>query len=160
MNDMHWKELDTKSRTNIPVDEAKARILDEAKKELPVVQREADGGVRPFETVQYQPIQGVGIFEAEFGVKKEDVIFHFWPWGYHASERAGESRRPTFRKGFDQELKKAVEGEFRNHRAEVFEDPDVGAWFVRVIGGANFQFHRQMCINAVTSLYKALGGEV
>lgn len=164
---MNWTEQQAGSRKATEVSEAKAKLFEEVKKDLPVVQKEADGGVRPFKPVQLQPVKGVHTFEGEFGIKDEDVIFHFWPWGYHDAERNGE-RPPMFAHypdarlysegAFKELLQKTVGAVFMN-RTEISFDADIGAWFVKAIGYANSQFHRQLSIDACESLHKAMGGE-
>lgn len=152
---MDWVEQKTQTRENVEVTEAKAKLLNEVKKDLPVVQKEADGGVRPFEALKLQPILGSNTFEAEFGVKGDDVIFHFWPWGYHDAERKNE-RPPHFLPDFEKKLMAAMTEIFK--RAEVSKDEDVGAFFVRIPSGAEYQFHRDMSIKAVSAFHVSLGG--
>lgn len=157
---MSWTEQQTATRDIVDVDKAKARLFDEVKKEsLPVVQKEADGGVRPFKTVQFQPVKGVRTFEAEFGVKGDDVIFHVWPWGYHEKDRDDGHRLPEFPKDFEQTLKKAMGKVFGENRVSLSYDGDVGAWFVMAKGFALNQFHRNLCIEAAQALHTAMGGE-
>lgn len=142
------------------VDDAKAKLFDEVKRaSLPVVQKEADGGVRPFKTVELQPVKGVNTFEAEFGVKGEDVIFHVWPWGYHDADRKEGARLPEFKKGFDQVLKAAMGKVFGEGRIELSFDGDMGAWFVLAKGFSSNQFHRNICLDAAKALHDAMGGK-
>ncbi len=155
---MNWVEQKSQTRENVEVTEAKAKLLNEAKKELPVVQKEADGGVRPFQAIAFTPIQGVGKFEAEFGVKGDDVIFHFWPWGYHTKEREG-SRLPSFEKVLDSVIKEEFPKAFGSAvTIETEFDGDVGAWFVKAKNAALNQFHSKLSVKAVSNLYVALGG--
>lgn len=158
-------EQQTETRKTSAATEAKAKEYDEAKKSLPVVQKEADAGVRPFSTVEFQPIKGVNTFEAEFGVKGDDVIFHFWPWGYHDVERSNENvanarRLPIFEKGFEDKLKKVLAKTFGESRCDVSFDSDMGAWFVKARGAGLNQFNRELCIEAATNLHSEMGGEV
>ena len=161
---MNWVEQKTETRENIEVSEAKAKLLNEVRKDLPVVQKEADGGVRPFEALKLQPILGSQTFEAEFGIKGDDVIFHFWPWGYHETERKNgdntdgplAQRLPKFLPDFEKKLSVSMISVFK--RAEISKDEDIGAIFVRIPGGAEFQFHRDMCVKAASELHVSLGG--
>lgn len=156
---MEWTEQQTKTRESMQVDTDRARLLNEVKKEsLPVVQREVQSGERPFETINFQPVTGVGTFEAEFGVKGDDVIYHIWPYHYHASDRTEGRRLPMFKKDFEQVLSKVMADIFGQGRCELSYDEDIGAWFVKANGFASNQFHRDLCLNAARKLHKVLGG--
>ena len=154
---MGWTEQETATRTSTMVDAEKAKLLDKVRGEvLPVVQKEADG-VRPFDTIELQPVKGPNAFEAEFGLKGDDVLFHFWPWGYHDADRKGV-QPPRFRKDFESLLKGVMGEVFGIGRVELSFDDDMGAWFVLAKGFALNQFHRELCIKAAESLFKAMGG--
>lgn len=164
---MEWTERETQTRQQLDVSEARARILNEEKRvSLPVFQKESDGA-KPFEKVDFQPIKGVGTFEAEFGVKGEDVLYHFWPWGHHEVERKNgvnedgpfAQRLPRFPSDFEKTLSHAMAAAFGQGRCDVKWDPDMNAWFVRANGYGTNQFHRDLCIQAAQILHKAMGGK-
>lgn len=156
---MSWTEREVATGKEVDVTADKARMLDEVRKSsLPIVQKESESGVRPFETVKLQPVKGIGTFEAEFGLKGDDVIFHFWPYGYHDADRNEGMALPQFPKNFMKILNDAMAKVFNIDRVELALDADVGAWFVKAKGYAQNQFHRNLCIEAVTVLHRALGG--
>lgn len=156
---MGWTEREVETGKEMDVTAAKARMLDEVRRaSLPIVQKEADSGVRPFETVKLQPVRATDTFEAEFGVKGNDIIFHFWPWNYHAADRKEGAVLPKFRKEFETILRAAFGQVYEISRVETSYDADIGAWFVLAKGYAGNQFHHKVCIEAVTILHKALGG--
>lgn len=157
---MNWTEQQTATREKLDVDEARSRLLTEVRKEsLPVVQKEASSGVRPFEKVDFQPIKGVNTFEAEFGVKGEDVIYHVWPWGYHEADRKKDERLPSFKRDFEKVLSQVMASVFGQGRCDLSFDADIGAWFVKVNGFGTNQFFRNVCIEAALALHKAMGGK-
>lgn len=157
---MAWTERDVSTGKEMDVTGDKARMLDEVKKtSLPIVQKEADGGVRPFEPMALQPVKGVLTFEGEFGVKGNDVIFHFWPWGYHDADRQEGTVIPKFRKDIKQVLKASFKTVYEPSRCEFSYDGDLGSWFVLAKGYGQAQFFREVCIEAVTALHKNLGGK-
>ena len=155
---MSWTQKDQDgSRSDVPPELEKE--YEKAKADsLPRVQKEAGEGVRPFKQVDVQPVRSPKLYEAEFGVKGEDVIFHFWPWNYHVAEKQGH-RTPDFPRGFETFLVKALGDAFEAKRIEMEKDEDVGAIFVRCRGYGNNQFHRELCIRACEKLHKLLGGE-
>lgn len=157
---MEWTERQMKTGEQMNVDEARARLLNEVKKEsLPVVQRESES-TKPFEKVEFQPIKGVGTFEAEFGVRGEDVLYHFWPWGYHDADRKDGERLPAFKKDFEKILSQAMAKVFGQGRCDVSYDADIGAWFVRANGFSSNQFFRDLCVEAAKTLHKDMGGKL
>lgn len=156
---MPWLEKNSETNSVGAADAARTKVLDETREEnLPIIKKETDSGQKPFTPVQLQPVKSPGIYEGEFGVKGDDVIFHFWPSGYHAAERRGAAA-PKFVAGFEVMLKKVMGDVFDAKRIKVEHDVDVGAWFVRAIGWADAQFHRDLCIKACEQLHAALGGE-
>jgi hypothetical protein len=156
---MSWLEKNTETNEVAAPNAAREQILDEARAEgLPTIKKEADAGVKPFATVQLQPVKSPGIYEAEFGVKDADVIFHFWPSGYHAAERRGAAA-PRFKDGFEAAVKKVMGDTFDPNRVAMDTDPDVGALFVRAKGWGEAQFHRDLCIKACEQIHAAMGGE-
>ena len=156
---MSWLEKNSETNSVAVPNADRAQVLDKSRDEgLPVISKEVDQGQKPFATVQLQPVKSPGIYEAEFGVKNEDVIFHFWPSGYHAAERRNAAA-PRFKAGFEDALKKVMGNVFDSKRVMIDHDPDVGAIFVRAKGWANAQFHRDLCIKACEELHAAMGGE-
>lgn len=163
---MSWTEREIATGKEVDVDVAKARLLDEVKKtSLPIVQKEADAGARPIAQVQFQPVKATNTFEAEFGVKGEDLLFHFWPYGYHDVERYNDGldsamckSLPKFKSDFEKLLSESMYAVFGKNRCELSFDGDVGAWFVKANGWGQSQFHRNLCIEAVTILHRAMGG--
>lgn len=153
-----WREIHTETRQEIDVTREKAKSLEDEKLGLPKLQKEADQGLKPIQPIRFQPINGTDYFEAEFGVRGNDIIFHFWPWKYHETERNGRPV-PRFHKGFASILVSTMGTVFDPMRVEIYEDRDVGAWFVKAIGYGTNTFHRDLSIKAVTELYKALGGQ-
>ena len=156
---MSWLEKEVETNKVGRPDEARTKVLDaERDTGLPVMTKEADSGVKPFEQVQLQPVKSPGIYEAEFGVKNQDVIFHFWPSGYHAADRRGVAA-PQFKKGFEVALKKVMGEVFDPKRVVIEHDQDVGALFVRAKQWGEAQFHRDLCIKACEKLHAEMGGE-
>jgi hypothetical protein len=156
---MGWTAQDMQSRNTVGVTADQEKAFEQAKQEaLPVVQKEADEGVRPFKPVDFQPVKSPGLYEAEFGVKGEDVIFHFWPWNYHLAEKQGQ-RPPNFPRSFETYLVQAMGDAFEVRRVEMHKDEDMGAYFVKAKGYASNQFNRELSIRACEKLHKLLGGE-
>lgn len=156
---MSWLEKNSETNEVAQPNATRTKVLDDARAEgLPTIEKESDAGVKPFNPVQLQPVKSPGIYEAEFGVKNDDVIFHFWPSGYHAAERRSAAA-PQFKIGFEQALKKVMGEVFDSKRVVVDHDPDVGALFVRAKGWGDAQFHRDLCIKACEQLHAAMGGE-
>ena len=156
---MSWLEKNYETNEVAQPTAARALVLDEAREQgLPTIKKEADAGVKPFAQVQLQPVKSPGIYEAEFGVKDSDVIFHFWPSGYHVAERRGVAG-PKFKPGFENALKKVMGEVFDAKRVTIDNDIDMGALFVRAKGWGEAQFHRDLCIKACEQLHAAMGGE-
>ena len=155
---MSWLEKNTETNAVANTDAARTKVLDETREETrPIIEKEVDSGRKPFQAVQLQPVKSPGIYEAEFGVKGADLIFHFWPAGYHDAERRGVAG-PKFMPGFEPALKKVMGDVFDSNRIKVESDVDVGALFVRAIGWAEAQFHRDLCIKACEQIHAAMGG--
>ena len=155
---MSWleKEIETNKISSTDADSTKV-LNAERDAGLPTIVKESDSGQKPFTPVQLQPVKSPGIYEAEFGVKDSDVIFHFWPSGYHVAERRGVAA-PKFLPGFEVALGKVMGDVFDPKRVVIEHDRDVGALFVRAIGWGEAQFHRNLCIQACEKLHAALGG--
>ena len=157
---MSWLEKEVETNKVSRTDEARTKVLDaERDAGLPTMLKESDNGVKPLAQVQLQPVKSPGIYEAEFGVKNADVIFHFWPSGYHAAERRGVAA-PKFKQGFEAALRKVMGEVFDPARVVVEHDIDVGALFVRAKQWGEAQFHRDLCIKACEKLHAEMGGEV
>jgi hypothetical protein len=155
---MSWKEQELASRKPLNVDAAREKLLNDVKKEAhPIIIKESDAGGKTVVPVKFQPVQSPGIFEAEFGVKDGDLIYHFWPWGLHVADKSGRGR-PAFKVGFGKALAEVMKDSYKN-KAVIEEDRDMGAWFVKVVDGGKNQFHRKLAINTVTALHKKLGGK-
>lgn len=156
---MNWQEFKTKTMEQMDVSKEKSDILDKEKRtSLPVIEKEASAGVKPFEQIRLQEVQAHGFYLGEFGVKGDDVIFHFWPDGYHEAQRKG-IRPPNFRAGFEDNLKKALSSSFEPNRCKVELDMDMGAYFVKANGYGLSQFNRKMSIEVCQKLYELMGGK-
>jgi hypothetical protein len=156
---MSWLEQDVKTGKQAHVAPPKARELDQVKAEsLPVIEKEADRGQRPFETIKFQPVRSPGIYEAEFAAKEEDLIFHFWPYGYRKAKRAGTAA-PWFNKKFEPTLTTSMKKVFGEQRVEIAHDKDMGSFFVKAIGWGEHQFARDLSIQVCEEVHKTLGGE-
>lgn len=156
---MNWIEKEAETNKITTADAARTKVLeDEKQASLPFIVKESNEGVRPFSQIELQPVKSPGIYEGEFGVKGNDIIFHFWPSGYHAAERRGVAS-PKFPPEFEAKLKQAMDGEFEARRVVVEQDRDMGSYFVRAVGWAESQFHRDLCIKACEKLHSLLGGQ-
>lgn len=153
---MSWTEKDPKSSNGIhAADTARAQLLSKTKEEFfPIAVKEASGGDKGIAPVEFQPVKSPGTYEAEFAVKGDDVIFHFWPWGYHDAERRGETL-PRFKRGFQNFLITAMSEAFDPKRLVVEDDKDMGAIFVKATGFGSNQFYRKLCIEACEKLHKS-----
>lgn len=155
---MAWLEKDQTTDQIAEADAERAKLLNEVKKgSLPTIRKESELGAPPFKELELQPVKSPGIYEAEFGVKDANVIFHFWPWGYHAADVAGRAT-PKFSKDFLPKLTRIMGETFDPKRVEIKEDPDVGAIFVKALSWGESQFHRELSVKACEALHKALGG--
>jgi len=155
---MSWVEQEQQGRKKLTVTEERAALLDKVKAEaLPPIRHEVANGDKPFEPIRFQPVRSPGLFEAEFAKKEDDVIFHFWPWGLHEAERSGKPR-PPFSKNFRDVLQKAFKHSF-GADAELSEDRDMGAWFVKVRGLGRKQFWHDLSVKAATLVHTELGGD-
>lgn len=153
---MPWTEKDPKSSNGVhSPDNERAQLLSKTKEEfLPIAEKEASAGDKGVAPISFQPVKSPGTYEAEFAVKGEDVIFHFWPWGYHEAERRGETL-PRFKRGFQNFLIKAMSEAFDPKRLVVEDDKDMGAIFVKATGFGTNQFYRNLCIDACERLHKS-----
>lgn len=155
---MAWLEKSTDQAQASRPEAAREKELDKTKEEsLPVVKRQVSKGELPIKPVKLQPVKSPDIYEGEFGIKDGDVIFHFWPYGYHEAER-NRHAAPHFKPEFAQQLTSVMATEFGGHRIQVLEDADLGAFCVIAKGWAAQQFHYEMSVRACEKLHKALGG--
>jgi hypothetical protein len=154
-----WQAQDPESRKALPVTQQHAKELDTARDEaVPVLEKEAGRGEIPFAPVKLQPVKSPGIYEAEFGVKDGDLIFHFWPYGYGAAKRGGLAA-PRFKGNFEKILKDVMERNFGEKRIKGEYVQEEGSWYVRAIGWGNSQFWYDLSVKACEQLHFALGGE-
>ena len=154
---MNWKEQLASSRNIIQdVPEDRAKIYDnEKEKSIPVIARDGD---KPFEQVNPQPVISPGIYEAEFFTKGKDVLFHFWPHGYHAAEEQ-DKIPPRFPRMFASVLKDTITTSLYPSHVEIHEDRDMGAWFVKAKDMAERPFAKDLAIKAMEEIHRGMGGE-
>jgi hypothetical protein len=153
-----WTERETESRKEKEVSPQKAAELDAARdKDLPVIQKEA-AGAKLFDQIKFQPVRAYGYFDAEFAVKDGNIIFHFWPHGFHEAQQVGK-RIPDFPVAFESKLNQAMSHAFTRNRVEVREDRDMGAYFVKATGYGSSISPFEMAVGACQRLYRSLSGE-
>lgn len=156
---MSWLEQENETRKQHEVSKDRAVVLDQARDEtLPVIQKEAAQGEVPFDPLKFQPVRSPGNYEAEFAKRGEDVIFHFWPYGYHEADRRGIAT-PKFKPEFLLNLRVVMISAYGAQRVEVSEDRDMGAWFVKAHGWGAQQFWFDLACEACRKLHHSLGGE-
>jgi hypothetical protein len=155
---MSWTEQDHKSKTVIPMTKEREQHLEQEKNSvLPIIQKESEE-TKPFDPMKFQPVHSPGIYEAEFAVKDKDIIFHFWPWGYHEAERSNKTT-PRFPSAFENALKLAMYESFKPDRVSAHSDIDMGSWFVRAKDWGENQFSRELAIKACEKVHKNMGGQ-
>lgn len=155
---MPWVEKNQTTKQVQNADAQRADILSgERSASLPTIVKESEAGAPAFNPIKFQPVIGTGVFEAEFGTKDDDVIFHFWPHGYHVADAANRPT-PGFLPSFPATLKSVMEEVFGKNRVDIRDDRDMGAFFVRANGWVKNQFYRQQAIKACEMLFKAMGG--
>src|SRR5687767_9711082 len=120
-----------------------------------VIEEEARAGDKLIEPVNFQPVRSPGNYEAEFAAKGDDIIFHFWPDGYHDAQNKGK-HPPRFKKDFGHHLFVAMSATFGPRRLEIENDDDMGAIFVKATGYGTNQFFRTMAISVCEDLHKKL----
>lgn len=165
---MSWVEQEHETRKPINMTGEREALLEEVKKDnLPVIATEADRGMKSVEAIKFQPVHSPGLFEAEFAqrdtidpetgrVESKDVIFHFWPWGLHRAEKAGQPR-PAFPRHFHERLQIAMLSSYMD-AAQIKDVREMGSYFVRARGAGGQQFWYQLAVQAVTKLHHELGG--
>jgi hypothetical protein len=124
-------------------------------KESEVIEQEVNTGDKLVDPIIFQPVKSPGNYEAEFAIKGDDLIFHFWPSGYHDAQDKGFTT-PHFKRDFSYHLVKVMSDSFSANRIEVENDEDMGAIFVKASGYASNQFYKDMAIMACEKLHKAL----
>lgn len=155
---MSWIEQEHQSRKKLTVTDEKQALLDKVKAEtLPTIRQEASKGDKSVAPIRFQEVKSPGLFEAEFGLKEDDLIFHFWPWGLHIAERNGQPR-PAFMPGFREALLAAVTATY-SAGVDLQEDRDMGAFSVRVLGAGKKQFWYDLALRTVKDVHKRLGGD-
>jgi hypothetical protein len=155
---MSWVERQSDTGMDITVTPEKARKFEEAKAAgLPVVEREAAKGQMPFDPVRFTPVRSPGIYEAEFAKKDGDLIFHFWPYGYHEADRQNR-RTPKFGPTFEAQLRQVMCSHFSTRSIEFHHDQDMGAWYVKIQHWGEKQFFHDLAVKACEKLHYALGG--
>lgn len=147
------------------VDGERAGDYDKSKAEfLPVHERHGQTGqvIAPLEP---QPVFSPGIYEADFVVKGDDLLFHIQPEGWaKAIERAHELKKnpvfPSFKPGFNEAVHLAMKGQFDQNRVEIILDEEIHSYFARATGYSKNQFHREMAIKMFEDLHLRMGGAV
>lgn len=159
---MSWTQKDNESQSVGSVEGDRSREYDMVRQNnLPKLQKEADDGEVPVQPVEFQPVRSPGIYEGEFGVKMNDLLFHFWPSGYHDALKK-QQVPPSFPSRpvpFEIALSASFTDVFGKNRVEVKHDGDMGAYFVKATGFGVNQFHREMAIRACEKLHAAMGGK-
>lgn len=154
---MSWIEQEHQTKKKLVITDEKQALLDKVKTEtLPTIRQEAAKGDKAVTPIRFQEVKSPGLFEAEFGLKDDTLIFHFWPYGLHAAERAGQPR-PAFVPGFREQLLAASTTSY-NAGIDFAEDRDMGAFSVRVFGAGKKQFWYDLALRMVKDLHKRLGG--
>lgn len=152
---MPWTERDLRTGEQDTITGERAvQLTKDTAKDLPRVQKEE---VKAFDPVKYQPVRSPNIYDAEFGVKGNDLIFHFWPFNYHEAERRN-IRLPDFAPQFEGKLKLEMEKVFGAHRVEFKYDGDMGAWYAKANGWGENQFAFDLAVKACKALHLAMGG--
>jgi hypothetical protein len=155
---MAWRERDIETGKEEVAGLDRTRELNKTREEsLPAMLKEAEVGKKPFIPIHFQPVRSPGLYEAEFAKKGEDVIFHFWPYGYHEADRNNHAA-PKFPAGFQMKLTECVGSVFGSHRVTVNHDIDMGAFFVCASGWASQQFWFDLAVKACQNLHTSLGG--
>jgi hypothetical protein len=154
-----WIEQEQRDRKLLTVTPAREQELENTKKEvLPIIAGEAEQGMKPFETIKFQPVKSPGLFEAQFAKKEGAIIFQFWPWGYHAAEREGRPL-PPFTKQFREKLQPTLAKTFEDRFLRVEEVRQMGAYYVEAATYGKKMAWFDLARKAVTELHHALGGE-
>lgn len=117
-------------------------------------------GGKPIDPIHFQEVLGPKIFEGEYGVRGEDIIFHLWPYGYHQAMDDNKFP-PKFHKNFKGQLVVSVAKVFPTNKVELENHIQrMGSLYVCIYGGASGMFHDQKCIEFCEDLYKELGGVI
>ncbi len=121
---------------------------------LAAKEAQADKGIEP---IEFQPVKSPGNYEAEFAKKDDDIIFHFWPYGFHDAQDK-EKTLPRFKQGFETFLTQVMAESYGAKRVKLEKDLDMGAIFVRAMGAGTNQFFREVAIKACELLHKKFEG--
>ena len=146
---MNWNEKFADGTTGVK----SSKEYDSKKESLsPLAAKEAqqDKGIDP---IEFQPVKSPGNYEAEFAKKDDDVIFHFWPWGFHDAQDKGTTP-PRFKNGFETFLTQVMAEQYGAKRIQLEKDLDMGALFVRAMGASSNQFFREVAIKACELLHQ------
>ncbi len=151
-----WREQQTSTRQDLDMSYDRVQELSKARDEvLPVITQESESGAKPFKRLVFQPVKSPGNYEAEFVVKNDDLVFHFWPSGFHEAERGGLAL-PRFNKDFETKLQQAMATSFDKPRLDISFDKEMGAWFVLAKSYGTSLFHRNLAISACEKLHNLL----
>jgi len=160
---MAWAELDLQTRQDLPMSAEREALLNEVRNSVrPVITREVDRGDKGIEPVQFKEVRSPGLFEAQFARKQNDVVFHFWPWGFALAEKRGEPR-PAFQPGMRVQIREAFvdiygDSEFLSVTEDDW-DREMGSITAIVRGQGAKQFWYDLAVKVVTQLHKSLGGK-
>lgn len=157
---MYWKEQLSGLKDKISiVDDKRAKELD-TEKETSIPAIESEPSYKTFDPIRPQPIISPKIYEAEFLVKGNDVIFHFWPHGYHEADDLNKIL-PRFPKMFQSILKESMSEVIANNSVSlaIEEDKDMGAWFIKANNLAINPMYKDLCIKVCEMIHKKMGGQ-
>lgn len=154
---MSWTERETDSFKPLALTAERVKELEQSRAEgQPVVEKEAEKGQVPFDGIRFQPVKSPGLYEAEFAKKGKDIVFHFWPYGYHSAQRSNTAS-PRFPSAFAEKLAEAMKKEFGT-AVHVEFDRDITSYYVRVNGWGERQFYAELSIAVCEKLHLLLGG--
>lgn len=156
---MSWTEK--KSEDNViqqTVSQRTAELAQARDEVLPLATAEIAAGDKSIDPIDFQPVRSPGNYDAEFALKGDDLIFHFWPSGFHEAQRNNHTP-PRFKRGFTFHLVRVMSDTFGAKRIEIEPDEDMGAVFVKALGQSSNQFYRKLAIEACEKLHKNLDSE-
>lgn len=158
---MSWTELNQATREQLPMTREREVLLNEVKHaSRPALVKEVDQGKKEFEPIRFFEVRSP-YFEAEFGQRYNDIVFHFWPHGFKKAEEAG-APRPAFLKGMQNAIRTSLIDTFGDSSlVKVSQDQgdrELGAIYAKVERYGARQFWFELSKKAVTNLHKSLGG--
>jgi hypothetical protein len=162
-----WKEkvFGLKDRNPTEISGSKKIEYDNARETgIPRLEREWESvdtkvGGKPIDPIHFQEVIGPKIFEGEYGVKGEDIIFHLWPYGYQQSMDDNKFP-PKFHKNFKDQLGKSLTKVFTTNTVDQENHQStMGSIYVCIRGGASGMFYKQKCIDFCEDLFLNLGGK-